>query len=123
MATAPPPLKQLPEAPLAAAYHLLVNVDEARITRRALNSLILEEAHETQIRRHARDVLAKLLPDLRTKNMLSVPLSAEEMKITHTALKLALDDSRREQHLERVLLRGLLAKLPDEHAIRAIRLV
>jgi hypothetical protein len=116
-------MKQLPEAPLAAAYHLLLEAEELRITRRALNSLIIEEAHESQIRRHARDVLARLLPDLHGKNMLSVPLTAEEMKITHTALKLALDDSRRDQHLERILLRSVLEKLPDEHTIRAIRLV
>ena len=121
MATAP--TKLIPEAPLAAAYHLLIDAEEVQITRRALNSLIIEEAHEGQIRRHARDVLARLLPDLRGKSMLSVPLTAEEMKITHTALKLALDDSRREQQPERLLLRSVLDKLPDEHTIRAIRLV
>jgi hypothetical protein len=49
-------------------------------------------------------------------------LTAEQMKITHTAVKIMLDDSQREQHQERRLLWSILEKLPDEHAIRAIDL-
>jgi hypothetical protein len=44
------------------------------------------------------------------------------MKIAHTAFKLALDDTQREQSVERGVLRDLLSKLPDEHTIRAIQI-
>jgi hypothetical protein len=42
------------------------------------------------------------------------------MKITHTAVKLLLDDLQRGQDDERQVLWRILQKLPDEHAIRAI---
>jgi hypothetical protein len=42
------------------------------------------------------------------------------MKITHTAVRLLLDDSQREQDAERQLLWRIVDKLPDEHSIRAI---
>jgi hypothetical protein len=121
MSTAP--LKELHDAPFRAAYHLVVDADEVRIARRALQDLITNQAHEWEIRRLARGVLERLLPGLQGKSVLSVPLSAEEMKISHTAIKLAFDDTRREQSSERTILRELLKKLPDEHAIRAIRLL
>ncbi len=44
------------------------------------------------------------------------------MKITHTAVKLLLDDLQREQADEREILRAILDKLPDEHTMRAITL-
>ena len=44
------------------------------------------------------------------------------MKITHTAVKLAFDDTQREQSHERDVLRRILDKLPDEHTMRAIEL-
>ena len=54
--------------------------------------------------------------------MLTLPLSAEQMKITHASLRLLLNDLQREQADEREIVRRVLDKLPDEHAIRAIRL-
>ena len=44
------------------------------------------------------------------------------MKITHTAVKLLLDDLGRAQASEREILRRIVHKLPDEHTMRAIRL-
>ena len=44
------------------------------------------------------------------------------MKITHTAVRVLLDDTQREQAGERELLRSILEKLPDEHTMRAIQL-
>jgi len=44
------------------------------------------------------------------------------MKITYSAVKLLMNDSQRGQADERELLRGILAKLPDEHTMRAIPL-
>ena len=51
-----------------------------------------------------------------------MPLTAPQMKITHTAVRLLLDDLQREQDDERQVLWQILEKLPDEHAIRAIEL-
>lgn len=49
-------------------------------------------------------------------------LSEPELKLTHTALHALLDDLGHEEHDLIAIVRGVLAKLPDEHAIRAIRL-
>jgi len=51
-----------------------------------------------------------------------VPLSPAQMKITHAAVRLLLNDLQRGQASEREILRAILDKLPDEHAIRAIEL-
>ena len=49
-------------------------------------------------------------------------LTPAQLKITHTALKSLLDDfGHEEQDVHRVI-RQVLDKLPDEHAIRAIDL-
>lgn len=49
-------------------------------------------------------------------------LTPEQLKITHTALKSLLDDfSHDEPEIHRII-HSLLEKLPDEHAIRAIRI-
>jgi hypothetical protein len=104
------------------AYHLLLDPEETPIAALALRLLVSDEAHETQLRNLARDVLGRLDDDPGADGMLTVGLSAEEMKITHTALKLLLNDSQRDQQTERELLWQILNKLPDEHAIRAIQL-
>ena len=44
------------------------------------------------------------------------------MKITHSAVKLLINDLQREQASEREVLRHILEKLPDEHTMRAIEL-
>ncbi len=104
------------------AYHLLVRPEEVPVAERALRLLISDEAHQQQIRQLARNVLARLGPADATDAGSSVPLSAAEMKITHTALRLLLNDSGHGEAAEREILHGLLDKLPDEHAIRAIEL-
>ena len=47
-------------------------------------------------------------------------LTAAELKVTHTALKSLLDDFGHEEREVHDLIRSVLAKLPDEHSIRAI---
>lgn len=49
-------------------------------------------------------------------------LTPEQLKITHTALRSLLDDFGHDQREVVRLIREVLAKLPDEHAIRAIQL-
>ena len=49
-------------------------------------------------------------------------LTPEQLKITHTALHSLLDDFGHEQAHIQALIHEVLAKLPDEHAIRAIRI-
>jgi hypothetical protein len=50
----------------------------------------------------------------------TLALTAAELKLTYTALRSLLDDFGREQHEVGEIIRGVLAKLPDEHSIRAI---
>ena len=47
-------------------------------------------------------------------------LSAAELKVTYTALKSLFDDLGHDEADIREVVRGVLAKLPDEHSIRAI---
>jgi hypothetical protein len=49
-------------------------------------------------------------------------LTAAQLKVTHTALKALYDDLGREEHDVQSVVREVLAKLPDEHEIRAIDL-
>ena len=49
-------------------------------------------------------------------------LTPAQLKITHTALRSLLDDFGHEQWEVRRVVHDVLEKLPDEHAIRAIRL-
>ena len=49
-------------------------------------------------------------------------LVGRQMKITHTALRLLLNDLQREQAEEREILRRILDKLLDEHTMRAIEI-
>jgi hypothetical protein len=104
-------------------YHLFVNSEEAPVAATALRLLISDEAHEPGIRELAREVIEQLTAEpLKDEVLLTVSLSPPAMKITHTAVKLLLDDLQREQSNERRILRQILDKLPDEHAIRAIKL-
>ncbi|HEY7933631.1 MAG TPA: hypothetical protein VID48_07380 [Solirubrobacteraceae bacterium] len=123
-------------------YHLWLDPQEVSITEQALRLLISDEAHEAQIRRLAREVLELLegqpgsvhtlaepvtYDDTQTSgsltHVLEVPLTALQMKITHTAVGLLLDDTQREQEPQRRLLWNILDKLPDEHVMRAIELL
>ena len=49
-------------------------------------------------------------------------LTPAQLKITHTALKSLLDDFGHEEHDVLRVIHEVLAKLPDEHSIRAITL-
>jgi hypothetical protein len=111
-----------PNSESEAAYHLLLDADEVPVAASAIRLLIADEAHQPEIRRLARAVLDRLQGKPDQEDILEVPLSSQEMKITYTAIKLLIDDLQREQHDERAVLWQILDKLPDEHAIRAIAL-
>ena len=49
-------------------------------------------------------------------------LTPPQLKITHTALRSLLDDFGHDEPDVHRVIHEVLAKLPDEHAIRAIRL-
>jgi hypothetical protein len=49
-------------------------------------------------------------------------LSPAQLKITHTALRSLLDDFGHEESDVHNIIREVLDKLPDEHAMRAVRL-
>jgi UDP-N-acetylmuramate-alanine ligase len=49
-------------------------------------------------------------------------LTPAQLKITHTALRSLLDDFGHDETEIVELIRAVLEKLPDEHAIRAIQL-
>jgi hypothetical protein len=49
-------------------------------------------------------------------------LTAAQLKVTHTALKSLFDDLGHEERDVQGVVREVLAKLPDEHDIRAIDL-
>jgi len=111
----------------APAYHLLLDADEAPVARTALELLIDDAAHKGDIRALARGALAQLPgagspPAEGQAWPLSVALEPGQMKILHTSLHLLMDDLQREQDEEIQILHRILGKLPDEHAIRAIRI-
>jgi hypothetical protein len=105
-----------------AAYHLILDREEVPVAMSALRLFISDEAHQIEIRQLARDVLAALQAMPGEHGTLTVTLAAEQMKITHGAVKLLLNDLQREQASEREVLRRILDKLPDEHTMRAIEL-
>ena len=49
-------------------------------------------------------------------------LTPAQLKITHTALRSLLDDFGHDQPEIHRIIHEVLAKLPDEHAVRAIQL-
>ncbi|MGI9020230.1 MAG: hypothetical protein ACR2G3_05925 [Solirubrobacterales bacterium] len=49
-------------------------------------------------------------------------LNPKQLKVTHTALRALRDDFGHDEAEIRGLVEEVLAKLPDEHAIRAIQL-
>ena len=104
------------------AFHLLLDRDEVPVTGSALRLLISDEAHEQQIRGLARAVLSELDAPPEEHGITSVALTAEQMKITHAAVRLLLNDLQRGQAQEIHILQAILAKLPDEHTMRAISL-
>jgi hypothetical protein len=107
-----------PEPP----YHLFLDPPEVPVAASALRLLISDEAHEPEIRRLAREVIAGLEGQADEHGVLTVTLEPQQMKITHSAVRLLLNDLQREQADEREVLRAILGKLPDEHTMRAIEL-
>jgi hypothetical protein len=107
-----------PEPP----YHLFLDQREVPVAASALRLLISDEAHEPEIRGLAREVLASLEQPADARGMLTVSLQPKQMKITHSAVRIMLNDTQREQADERETLRAILEKLPDEHTMRAIAL-
>ena len=49
-------------------------------------------------------------------------LTAAELKVTHTALRSLLDDYGHDERDVLKIIQQVLAKLPDEHSIRAVDL-
>lgn len=52
----------------------------------------------------------------------NLELTPRQLKITHTALRSLLDDFGHDEGEIHAIIHEVLAKLPDEHAIRAIQL-
>ena len=105
-----------------APYHLFLEREEIPVAASAVRLLIADEAHEPQIRALARDVLVGLEGAPDEQGRLTLTLAPEQMKVTHSAVRLLLNDLQRGQADERELLRSILEKLPDEHVMRAIEL-
>jgi hypothetical protein len=103
-------------------YHLFLESDEVPAVASAIRLFISDEAHQPRIRQLAREVLASLDATPDDRQRLTVSLAPEQMKVTHSAVKLLLGDLQREQADQREILRRILDKLPDEHSIRAIEL-
>jgi capsular polysaccharide biosynthesis protein len=101
-------------------FHLLLSEDEVPVARTALNLLVADETHEPPIRTLAREALTALETSPNEYGSVAVPLSPQQMKVTHTALSLLHDDLRYEHADEREVLRRIIDKLPDEHTMRAI---
>jgi len=109
---------QEPEPP----YHLFLDGPEVPVAASALRLLISDEAHEPQIRGLAREVITGLEQAPSEQATLTLTLTPQQMKITHSAVRLLLNDLQRGQADEREVLRSILNKLPDEHTMRAIQL-
>jgi len=108
------------DADTQPSFHMHLDADEVAVAHVAIGLLISDEAHEPTIRALAREVLALLERRPEADGRLAMTLTPPEMKIMHTAVGLLLNDSQREQADDRVLLRSILGKLPDEHTMRAI---
>ncbi len=103
-------------------FHLFLDAQEVPVAARALRLLISDEAREAHIRELARAVIAELEQAPDERGVLTVTLAPQQMKITHSAVRLLFNDLQREQADEREILRAILEKLPDEHVMRAIEL-
>ncbi len=106
----------------APDYHLLLDRDEVPPAASALRLYLSDEAHQPEIQALGREVIAGLEGEPDERGVLSLPLSAKEMKIVFFAVRLLINDLQRGQADEREVLRQILEKLPDEHVMRAIQL-
>src|SRR5258708_2219407 len=103
-------------------YHLVLDADEVPVAASAVRLLISDEAHEPEIRGLARDVLALLGAPADERGVVTVPLSPRQMKITHSAVRLLINDLQPEQHVEREIRSRIIRKLRAEQRMRAIDL-
>lgn len=103
----------------ALTFPLYVHDDERETLRIALRSFRDDLGHEEHRIAAVLDGLLARLPDAEPEPL---TIDAAEMKVTHSALHSALDDSRRDQADERARLRAMLDRLPGEHDVRAIDL-
>jgi hypothetical protein len=101
-------------------FHMHLDAAEAAVVRLATGLLISDEAHAPEIRAVARELLGLLDADAEPDGRLALTLTPPEMKIMHSAARLLLNDTQREQADERAALHRVLEKLPDEHVMRAI---
>lgn len=111
-----------PDGQPEPAYHLILDAPEIPVTASALRLMISDEAHQPDIRRLAFETLSGLDGEPDDLGRVTLELSPEQMKITHSAVRLLVNDLGRAEADERELLRGVLEKLPDEHVMRAIRI-
>ncbi|HEX7609052.1 MAG TPA: hypothetical protein VF380_00135 [Solirubrobacteraceae bacterium] len=102
------------------SYHLFLDPDEVPVAASALRLLFSDEAHEPEIQALAREVIDGLGGSPGEGGTLTLTLTPQQMKITHSAARLLLNDLQRGQAEEREILHAILAKLPDEHLMRAI---
>jgi hypothetical protein len=103
-------------------YHLLLDREEVPAAASAVRLYLSDEAHQPEIQALGREVLAGLEGEPDERGVLSLPLSAKQMKITFFAVRLLINDLQRGQADEREILWRIIAKLPDEHVMRAIAL-
>jgi hypothetical protein len=104
----------------AEAYHLHLEPTERRIVATALRLLIDDMAHTPAVRHPAGRVLDRVTALPAEAPASALPLDPAELKVTHTALHILRDDLGHDEADELRVVRTLLDKLPDEHAIRAI---
>ena len=103
-------------------YHLLLEAAEVPVAASALRLILSDEAHQPVIQGIGREVLQGLQAAPDERGRITLALSAPQMKITHSAVRLLIKDLQREQADEREILWRILEKLPDEHVMRAIEL-
>jgi hypothetical protein len=108
------------EGDAPAEYHLLLDAEEVPVAASAVRLLIADEAHEPDLRAIAREVLSLLDAPADERGLVTLPLTPPQMKITHSAVRLLINDLQREQAAEREILWRIVGKLPDEHVMRAI---
>jgi hypothetical protein len=104
----------------APPFRVALEADEREPTASAVRLFIADEAHHPEVRRLGREVLEELQAEPPAGERLTLTLTPGQIKVTHGAVRLLLNDLQREQADEREVLWRVLSKLPDEHTIRAI---
>lgn len=102
-------------------YHLFLDGAEVPVAATAVRLFLSDEAGAPDIRLLAREVLEGLAAPA-AGGRLTLELTPQQMKVTHSAVSLLLKDLPHEEAEELAVLRSILEKLPDEHTMRAISL-